>query len=137
MCLESFDKVLAFDKVHFQKFVQMRLLYAAYDFQELPVHILDVLPAAGDIVGRIVFSFRSPADPPDIELEGILESRNLTVYLDIIQTFKMLDARGQIPDLAIEYSGFILEGQGIVGLACLGLHGLFVFTEIDFGDIVT
>ena len=100
--------------------MQMRLLNLFNKPEELAVHILHALLRNREEILRVKFTLRCPADAAGIELQVPVEHHDLAVHLDVIHRLKVFDCIVQIPDLAVDLPGFVLQSQRIIILPGLG-----------------
>ena len=128
---ECVDKSRILYKKHLQQFPQAVIFDGTDIFQDLRVHLVNVLVGDRQIILRPVFPVPALAQPADIQLEPSLERSDIPDDMDIIQLFKIIDAHAAgLPDLGVQGSCLVLQNQGIIGLAVPGHQCLLFPAEV-------
>ena len=130
--LEFPDKIFILYKKHLQELFQIGIFNGVYKLQDCLVHIVDIALGNRQIVGRVILTFVAQAGAADIELQMSLESDNLSRYVHVIHLAEFSDSHAVgIPDLGIDRTGLILEGQCFISLSGSCDKGLSLFAEIN------
>ena len=93
MFFEKTDEGLIFHEKALRQLQKIRIFDFSHIFQELFVHLVDVLAAHGKIIRRIVLSLLRPGGAFDGKLQGTLEARHIAHHIDIVQSVKIADSR--------------------------------------------
>ena len=132
---ERFGKGLVLDEELLQQLLQIWVPDAVYQFQQLQVHGVIVLPADRQIIRRIVLPLLADPDALDRHLQSPLEIVHIPVDLYVVQRIIIPDPRiVRLPDLGVHSPCLVLQYHVLVRLSVLRHCSLLMLAEIDIGN---
>jgi formate/nitrite transporter FocA (FNT family) len=101
MNAKCIEKILVISENIVKQSLTMRFLNGIYVLKQLLLHFFRIIFTAGNIIGRIIFTFISLANSGNVKLRLILKNNDLSLDKDKLHALKIFDGAVYVPNLSV------------------------------------